>query len=529
MNKPALLASVTPLVAVLTLSFAPSGVQAHGSVGTEVDNTCSSFNGTKPYTAGGTQKCSLCHQDNRSIRHEPEWTWALDGQGSAGQKNFCTAQGIIVKPEAGAKVPKGGTVDLAARGFSPTQGIGAVSFTWSFSDRPNTLSGAVQTAVPVPNAGDVVVTLNAQDSTGASDTTPDQRTVTVANVPTAATNDGYNAESGNLLSVPAPGVLANDTGLGKITVTMVNNATQGFLNLGVNGGFEYTPNTGFAGTDSFTYTASNGITTSAPATVTLVVSASPPIAKADRYAMEPNKANTRGKPGILANDAGSGPLTVKVTESPTQGKLTLTADGSFKYVPKRGFTGTDSFKYVASNSAGSSSPTEVRLDVGNCTDKDKDGYSREGGSCGPIDCNDNVPTVNPAVREKCGNGTDDDCNGLADRNDPGCTGTDCIGKLLSEQANITLANWNGKTKKLVVKGLKAPRKASVNVSDADSGALLGTVKVTKSGSWKFVQQGVAVAPCRVTVEINGAAGNRAVQGAPTACVSPEGPACAVSR
>jgi hypothetical protein len=32
-----------------------------------------------------------------------------------------------------------------------------------------------------------------------------------------------------------------------------------------------------------------------------------------------------------------------------------------------------------------------------CTDNDQDGYSPDGGNCGPVDCNDNDPTINPGV------------------------------------------------------------------------------------------------------------------------------------
>lgn len=32
-----------------------------------------------------------------------------------------------------------------------------------------------------------------------------------------------------------------------------------------------------------------------------------------------------------------------------------------------------------------------------CTDNDQDGYSPDGGSCGPVDCNDNDPDINPGV------------------------------------------------------------------------------------------------------------------------------------
>lgn len=58
--------------------------------------------------------------------------------------------------------------------------------------------------------------------------------------------------------------------------------------------------------------------------------------------------------------------------------------------------------------------------IPDCTDGDEDGYSPEGGSCGPADCDDGNPLINPGVSEVCGNGIDDDCNALADGDDPAC-------------------------------------------------------------------------------------------------------------
>ena len=46
---------------------------------------------------------------------------------------------------------------------------------------------------------------------------------------------------------------------------------NGILALGQNGSFTYTPNANFAGTDAFTYKASDGQADSAAATVTITV------------------------------------------------------------------------------------------------------------------------------------------------------------------------------------------------------------------------------------------------------------------
>jgi hypothetical protein len=60
----------------------------------------------------------------------------------------------------------------------------------------------------------------------------------------------YSVVAGHTLVVAAPGVLA-DAGARKLEVRLVSGAAHGKLTLGRTGGFTYTPDRGFSGTDQF--------------------------------------------------------------------------------------------------------------------------------------------------------------------------------------------------------------------------------------------------------------------------------------
>lgn len=67
--------------------------------------------------------------------------------------------------------------------------------------------------------------------------------------------------------------------------------------------------------------------------------------------------------GVLANDAGSGPLLALSPTMPDNGTLQFNGNGSFTYTPDVTFVGTDTFTYVASNSSGASDPATVEVVV----------------------------------------------------------------------------------------------------------------------------------------------------------------------
>jgi VCBS repeat-containing protein len=95
------------------------------------------------------------------------------------------------------------------------------------------------------------------------------------NAPPLAVNDAYSTPPDTQLNVVTPGVLANDNDPNNdaMTATKTADPTHGSVTLNANGSFTYTPDTGFTGTDTFEYTASDASTTSNEATVTITVSA----------------------------------------------------------------------------------------------------------------------------------------------------------------------------------------------------------------------------------------------------------------
>jgi VCBS repeat-containing protein len=93
------------------------------------------------------------------------------------------------------------------------------------------------------------------------------------NVAPVANNDSFTGVKNRPLAFSAPGVLQNDKDANndKLRAVLVAKPTHGTLILKIDGGFVYTPNTGFVGTDKFAYRANDGAANSNTATVTITI------------------------------------------------------------------------------------------------------------------------------------------------------------------------------------------------------------------------------------------------------------------
>ena len=185
-----------------------------------------------------------------------------------------------------------------------------------------------------------------------------------------ANGDAYAATAGKTLVVPAPGLLANDVSPEgyAISVAGVSTTSHGSLTVVQDGALQYLASPGFVGKDTFTYSASDGLHSSIPATVTINVTQanSPPVAQNDSYTMVQGQSfSATAAQGVLANDRDpdGDPITAILLLIPVHGSVKLNSDGSFTYVPNPEFNGVDSFTYEAWDGSAKSSPATVTITV----------------------------------------------------------------------------------------------------------------------------------------------------------------------
>lgn len=178
-------------------------------------------------------------------------------------------------------------------------------------------------------------------------------------------NDHYSAVQERPLRVDAAaGALANDYASGApLEAALAGPTANGVLTLRSSGEFEYVPNTGFTGTDSFTYRAECNGKTSPACTVSIDVVSNAPVANDDRFGTAQDTAlKADAASGVLSNDVSYiGALNAALAEGPRNGRLVFNADGSFEYTPAPRYIGADEFQYTATDGRKSSGAATVRI------------------------------------------------------------------------------------------------------------------------------------------------------------------------
>ncbi|HML74063.1 MAG TPA: Ig-like domain-containing protein [Anaerohalosphaeraceae bacterium] len=220
------------------------------------------------------------------------------------------------------------------------------------------------TYTPASNfSGTDTFTYTVEDGHSSSDSAMVTITVdSTDNDPPAAFDDAVSTADGAAITID---VLSNDTDpdhdiLSIYEVTQPSHGTaviEGRLVV-------YTPDPGFTGTDTFTYTAQDTAGGFASAAVTVLVTAvnDPPIAYDDAVSTQEDTAiviDVLGNDTDPENDA----LSVKSITQPDHGTAAVNQYGTVTFTPNPNFNGTDTFTYIAGDGLLDSGAAVVTITV----------------------------------------------------------------------------------------------------------------------------------------------------------------------
>jgi hypothetical protein len=179
--------------------------------------------------------------------------------------------------------------------------------------------------------------------------------------------DAFVVDQGQTLVVSGAGVLANDVDPDgdAISAALVSSTSNGSLALNASGGFEYTPNVGFSGLDSFEYQVTDGVNSTSPITVSIeVVSTStnlPPAAADDG---ETTAQDFSVLVDVLANDSDpdDDAITIDSITQPSFGSAAIIGE-RLQYTPNANFHGSDNFTYTIVDTSGNIASATVNVTV----------------------------------------------------------------------------------------------------------------------------------------------------------------------
>jgi large repetitive protein len=309
----------------------------------------------------------------------------------------------------------------------------------------------------------------------------------------AAADDSYTLASNSLQTLPATGVLKNDTQNRATIVSFGKSGTEGppgapqttdhgTVTLFADGSFTYQASViTYNGPDTFSYKLSNFAGTSG-ATVTITVVA-PPALTDDSYDTGRGTDLTVAAPGVLDNDNVNGGTLATYGATGTEasagsstgttqgGKITLNADGSFTYkVPSSTFTGNDTFKYTIANTATSTVATVTLHVIGPADAVDDPSYLTNVGATLTVNAANGVlkndtPAGTLTIVSFGSNGNEDSATGTQ-------TGTSAGGKItLNADGSFTYipppsSYYGADTFKYIVKNVTSTDTATVTVTNA---------------------------------------------------------------
>ncbi len=225
-----------------------------------------------------------------------------------------------------------------------------------------TISGTLPQVTYTPTARYAGVDTFTYQATDPAGLTSNVGTVTfnvTANQAPTAKSASYASPNGDPVLITLEG---NDTdSTTPLTFTVVTSPSGGALT-GTPPALTYTPNGDFAGKDTFTFTASDGDLSSAPATIQINVTRSTNHAPVAQPGTATSVDGATVPIALQAGDLDSDPLTYTITAPPQHGQLEGTAP-QLSYRPEADFAGTDTFTWVVNDGHVDSAPALFSIEV----------------------------------------------------------------------------------------------------------------------------------------------------------------------
>ncbi len=335
-------------VPTLTIATPNSGATTGGN---QVFISGTGLTGTTSLTFGGTPASSFTVNSSTSITaiapaHAagPVNVVATTPGGSATSVNAYTYLAVptlnTVTPNSGP-IGGGTSVTLTGTGLTGASSVtfGGVSATGWTINSPTQITATI----PASNAG--VVNVSVTTAAGSASLTNAFTYIAPPVAGPVSASVGHNS-SANPVTLSLSGGVAS-------SVAISTSASHGTVTASGTS-VTYTPTVGFAGTDSFTYTATNSAGTSAPATVTVTVG-SPTISIAPA-SLPGGTAGIAYSTTSLAASGGNAPYAFSLASGALPSGLTLASNGTLSGTPTSSgnfsFTAraTDAFSYTGTRS-----------------------------------------------------------------------------------------------------------------------------------------------------------------------------------
>jgi hypothetical protein len=204
-------------------------------------------------------------------RTGPVWTFMTGADGTINHAPTASGQSLTVSEDAVATAVALAAIDPDGDplGYSIVAG-----------PAHGTLTGTAPAVMYQPAAnynGADSFTFRASDGQANSNPATVSLTIQPVNDAPSGAGESYTIQSGAVLTIAAPGVLANDSDIDSsaLTAQLALPPAHGALTLNTNGSFTYTPSAGYSGPDPFGYVVNDGLADSGMATAAITVTAAP--------------------------------------------------------------------------------------------------------------------------------------------------------------------------------------------------------------------------------------------------------------